>query len=176
MAGHNKWAQIKHQKNITDKKRGLSFSKLLNAISIAAKKETNPDFNPRLRSAIQRAKASNVPNNNIERAITKASDKNLILEELMFEAYGPEGVGLLISVVTDNRNRSVSEIKKVIVDNRGKWATPGSVLWSFEKTGDEWVPRFKHTCSEESRKEIVALIDCLKDREDVYDIFTNTEL
>src|SRR3989338_11296018 len=109
MSGHSKWSQIKHKKGTTDQKRGQLFSKLLKAISIAAKKEPNPLYNPRLRSVIEKAKENSVPQENIERAISKASEeKNL--DEVIIEAYGPEGAALIIQGVTDNTNRTVAEV------------------------------------------------------------------
>src|SRR3989344_9395701 len=105
MSGHNKWSQIKNQKGAADKKRGQLFSKLLKAISIAAKTEANPQFNPRLRSVMEKAKEFNVPQDNIERAVSKASEtKNL--EDITVEAYGPEGAALIIEGITDNTNRA----------------------------------------------------------------------
>ncbi|MEK9186468.1 MAG: YebC/PmpR family DNA-binding transcriptional regulator, partial [Patescibacteria group bacterium] len=98
MSGHNKWSQIQHKKGVVDKKRGATFSKLLNAVSIAARSGPNPDFNPRLRSVIEKAKENKVPQENIERAISKASE-NKNLEELTIEAYGPEGSALIIEAI-----------------------------------------------------------------------------
>src|SRR3989344_1522407 len=105
MSGHSKWHQIKHKKGAADQKRGVAFSKLLNAISVAAKTESNPDFNPRLRSAVEKARESNVPKDNIERAINKAKESSG-LEEVLIEAYGPEGVAVIIEAITDNKNRT----------------------------------------------------------------------
>src|SRR3989344_8899884 len=119
MSGHNKWSQIKNQKGAADLKRGRLFSKLLKAISIAAKTEPNPNFNPRLRSAIEKAEENNVPKDNIERAINKAKEeKNL--EDIVVEAYGPEGSAIIIEGITDNKNRAISEIKHILTEQGGK--------------------------------------------------------
>lgn len=126
MAGHSHWAGIKHRKAITDAKRAKLFSKLLKAVSAAAKTEQNPDFNPRLRTAIEKARAAAVPAENIERAIKKAAEEKP-MEELLFEAYGPGGAAILIEALADNRNRMVQEIKKILGDHGGKWAVGGSV-------------------------------------------------
>ena len=134
MSGHSHWAGIKHKKEITDQKRAKVFSKLLAFISAAAKTEPNPDFNPRLRTAIATAKEMAVPQDNIERAIKKASEAGNNLEELLFEAYGPGGIAILIEAVSDNKNRAVQEIKTILKDHNGKWADSGSVQWAFEKT------------------------------------------
>src|SRR5579864_153859 len=111
MSGHSHWAGIKHKKEITDQKRGKVFSKLLAAISAAAKPEPNPEFNPRLRTAILKAKEASVPQENIEHAIKRAAEAGAALEELTFEAYGPGGVAIIIHAISDNRNRTVQEIK-----------------------------------------------------------------
>jgi len=172
MAGHSKWAQIKRQKGVADKKRGQLFSKLLKAISVAAKSEPNPQFNPRLRSAIDTAKAANVPQENIQRAISKASETKA-LEDIVVEAYGPEGVALIIEGITDNTNRSISEIKHILSENNAKIANPGSVLWAFEKTNGEWQPKFPQDISEESQKKIADLIEALEDHDDVQQVTPN---
>ncbi len=176
MAGHSKWAQIKHKKGAADKKRGQLFSKLLKAISAAAKAEPNPQFNPRLRSAIEKAKESNVPQENIERAISKASEeKNL--EDLTVEAYGPGGVAMIITAITDNRNRTISEIKHLLGENGAKMANPGSVLWSFDQepgTGN-WVPKFPQEISEEIKEDINSLVSALEEHDDIQSVITNSK-
>src|SRR3989338_10510360 len=119
MSGHNKWSQIKNQKGIVDKKRAILFSKILKAISVAAKNEPNPNFNPRLRSAIETAKQASIPKDNIDHAISKAN-KTKNLEELIIEGYGPEKVAIIVEVITDNRNRSTNEIRNIFNGNEGK--------------------------------------------------------
>jgi len=172
MSGHNKWSQIKNQKGAADKKRGQLFSKMLKAVSVAAKEEPNPDFNPRLRSLIEKAKENNVPAENIERAIKKAAEeKNL--EELVIEAYGPEKVALIIEAITDNRNRTIAEVRHILDENGAKMATPGSVLWSFTKTGGEWQPNFRQQVSDEGKEKILSLIEKLEENEDVQKVTTN---
>src|SRR3989344_2304728 len=116
MAGHSHWAGIKHKKEITDQKRGRIFAKLLSAITAAARREPNPDFNPRLRTAVFKARELSVPNEKIAQAIKRSSEFGEQLEELTFEAYGPGGVAILIEVISDNKNKTVSEIKKIIGD------------------------------------------------------------
>ncbi len=172
MSGHSKWSQIKHQKGATDKKRGAAFSKLLKAIAIAATSEPNPDFNPRLRSAIETAKQSNVPKDNIDRAISKAGEeKNL--EELVIEAYGPEKIALIIEVITDNRNRSTNELRNLLADNGGKMGEMGSAKWAFEAVNGKWAPKFTQTISEDGKNKLESLIEALEDRDDVQKITTN---
>lgn len=176
MSGHNKWSQIKNKKGVTDKKRGQMFSKILRLISIAAKAEPNPQFNPRLRSAIETAQANHVPKENIDRAVNKASEtKNL--EELTIEAYGPEGSALIIEAITDSKNRTINEIKNILSDNNAKMANPGSVTWSFEKnTEGEWVGKFPQEISPEAKEKLTKLMEELDEHDDVQDIATNVTL
>ncbi len=174
MSGHNKWSQIKNQKGATDKKRGQLFSKLLKAISIAARTEPNPDYNPRLRSVMEKAKESNVPLENIERAIHKSGEeKNL--EEVVIEAYGPEGAALIIEGITDNKNRTVAEVKHILSEHNGKIAHPGSVLWSFNQNDQKvWIPKFPQAISESAAIELNNLVSALDEHDDVQRITTNT--
>ena len=177
MSGHNKWSQIKHQKEIADKKRGENFSKILNTISIAARADPDPQFNPQLRSAIQKAKETNVPNENIERAIKKISEPGESLDELIMEAYGPAGSAIVIEAITDNRNRTVAEIKKIISDCKGKWAEPGSVTWAFKKNqteeGIEWKAKFPQSLSKNDSAELKTFIEKLKLHDNVQKVSTN---
>src|SRR3989344_1759085 len=122
MSGHSHWAGIKHKKGIADQKRGQLFSKLVSAITAAARGEPNPEFNPRLRTAIEKAREHNVPAENIERAVKRASEAGSAIEDLVMEAYGPGGAAIIIEATTDNRNRTVAEVKKILSDGGGKWA------------------------------------------------------
>lgn len=137
MAGHSKWAQIKRQKSAADAKRGVAFSKLANAISIAARDGADPETNFRLRIAIEQAKRFNMPKENIQRAINKATGASgeTKLEEIIFEAYGPGGIAFIIEVVTDNRNRIVAEIRSVLNKYNAKLAGSGAVDYLFKKRG-----------------------------------------
>ncbi len=174
MSGHNKWSQIKNQKGTADKKRGQLFSKLLKAISIAAKTESNPQFNPRLRSAIEKAEENNVPKDNIERAVNKAGEeKNL--EDIVVEAYGPEGSAIIIEGITDSKNRAISEIKHILTQQGGKIANPGSVLWSFNLPAgkESWKAKFPQTISEPAKAKLDQLIGALEEHNDVQRVITN---
>jgi len=172
MSGHSKWKTIKHKKDATDQKRGKAFSKLLAAVAIAAKGEPNPDFNPRLRTAVQKAKEANVPQDNIERAIKKSSEQKE-LEELTAEAYGPESVAMIITMISDNRNRTIPEVKKILSDYNAKWATEGSVKWSFEMKDGEWQAKFKQDVSDDGKEKLQEIIEALEDHDDVQDVYTN---
>lgn len=177
MSGHSHWAGIKHKKEITDQKRGKIFSKLLAAISAAAKTEHDPNFNPRLRTAIATAKEMSVPADNIERAIKKASEAGANLEELLFEAYGPAGVAIMIGAISDNRNRTVQEIKLILKERGGKWAESGSVQWAFEHDpgAHEWTAKFPQEVSEEDAQKLDALVDALEDSDSVQNVYTNAK-
>jgi len=178
MSGHSHWSGIKHKKEITDKKRGKVFSKLLKAITAAAGDEPNPDFNPRLRTTIQKAKDVSVPLDNIERAIKRASEPGAAMEELTMEAYGPGGSALLIEALTDSKNRTIPEVKKILNNHGAKWAEPGSVLWAFAQNADQrgqWIAKFPQELSKEDGEKLSGLIDVLGEHEDIQEIYTNAK-
>ena len=174
MSGHSKWSQIKHKKGITDKKRSQLFSKLLKAIKAAARTEPNPDFNPRLRTAIETAKSANVSMDNIKHAIEGVDGKDM--EDVLIEGYGINGVAFLVSAITDNKNRTIAEIRKIFSDHEGKFANPGSVMWAFEKDQEgNFVPKFPTKIDDAIIEKISALEEALDDHDDVVNIFTNAE-
>ena len=174
MAGHSKWSQIKHKKAITDQKRAKQFSKLLTAIQSAAKIDPNPDFNLRLRAAINKAKESNVPQENIMRALTQAKDSQT--EDIVVEAYGPSGSAFIIKAVTNNSNRTIAEIKKLLSDNGAKFALQGSVMWAFNLNEEgNFVPQFKQLASSEDIKKIDILTEKLLDHSDITEVYTNAK-
>ena len=138
MAGHSKWAQIKRKKAVADAKRGKLFTKLIREISVAARQGGgNPQGNPRLRLAIEQARAANMPMENIERAIKKATGEleGSKFEEIIYEGYGPGGIAILIEAVTDNKNRTVSELRHLFSRHGGRLAETGSVNWKFQRKG-----------------------------------------
>jgi YebC/PmpR family DNA-binding regulatory protein len=138
MSGHNKWSSIKHKKGAADAKRGKIFSKIIKEITVAARLGGgDTDGNPRLRSAIQSAKSENMPKDNIERAIKKGTGEleGVSYDEINYEGYGPGGVALLIECLTDNKNRTVSEIKYILDRHAGNLGEPGCVAWIFDKRG-----------------------------------------
>jgi YebC/PmpR family DNA-binding regulatory protein len=144
MSGHSKWATIKHKKAATDARRGKIFTKLIRELTIAARVGgADPDSNPRLRTAILAAKNENMPNDNIERAVQRGTGQleGETLDEVMFEGYGPGGVGVLVQVVTSNRNRIVSEIRHLMSKNGGNMAESGAVGWMFHRKGDIVIPK-----------------------------------
>ncbi len=137
MSGHSKWATIKHKKGALDAKRGKIFTRLIKEITMAAKQGGDPEKNPRLRSAVAAAKAENMPADNIKRAIQRGTGEieGAQYEEITFEGYGPGGVAILVEVTTDNRNRTVSEIRHTFSKNGGNMGEAGSVGWMFAKKG-----------------------------------------
>jgi YebC/PmpR family DNA-binding regulatory protein len=146
MSGHSKWATIKHKKGALDAKRGKIFTRLIKEITMAAKGGGgDPDTNPRLRGAIAAAKAENMPADNIKRAVQRGTGElpGATYEEITFEGYGPGGVALLVDVTTDNRNRTVSEIRHTFTKGGGNLGEAGSVAWMFHKKGSILVPKAK---------------------------------
>ncbi len=144
MSGHSKWATIKHKKGALDAKRGKIFTRLIKEITMAAKSGGgDPEGNPRLRTAVAAAKAENMPADNIKRAIQRGTGEleGVNYEEITFEGYGPGGVALLVDVTTDNRNRTVSEIRHTFTKNGGNLGEAGSVAWMFHKKGQIAVPK-----------------------------------
>lgn len=178
MAGHNKWAQIKHKKAITDSKKSKIFSKLVRYIAVEAKLSDGKD-SPGLRSAIEKAKKVNMPSENIERAIKKASEPGINMENITYETYGPGGVGIIIETLTDSKNRTAQEIKHILSKNGFALAGIGSVAWSFQKEmtpeGLIWKPTTTIPLSEEDLELLAKLVDDLEENDDVQDVYTNAE-
>jgi len=142
MSGHSKWATIKHKKAALDAKRGKAFTRLIKEITIAARSGGDPDGNPRLRTAILAAKAVSMPADNIKKAVMRGTGEleGGQIEEVMFEGYGPGGAAVLVNVATDNRNRTVSEIRHLFSKNGGNMGEQGSVAWMFERKSQIFVP------------------------------------
>lgn len=142
MSGHSKWATIKHKKAALDAKRGKTFTRIIKEISIAARSGGDPDANPRLRTAILAAKGVSMPADNIKKAIMRGTGEleGGQIDEVMFEGYGPGGAAVLVKVATDNRNRTVSEIRHVFSKNGGNLGELGSVAWMFERKSHILVP------------------------------------
>jgi YebC/PmpR family DNA-binding regulatory protein len=150
MSGHSKWATIKHKKGALDAKRGKVFTRLIKEIAIAAKNGGDPDTNPRLRTAILAAKGENMPADNIKRAIQRGTGElpGVNFEEFSLEGYGPGGVAILLDINTDNRNRTVSEIRHVFGKNGGNMASAGAVAYMFHKKGDIIIPKSAATADD----------------------------
>ena len=177
MSGHSKWATIKRKKAVLDSKRGKIFTKLIKEITIAARDGGDVNGNPRLRLAVDNAKAQNMPLDNIERAIKKATGEleGVTYHELTYEGYGPAGVAVLVEVATDNKNRTVAEVRHLFSKNGGSMGETGSVAWMFDRKGVITLPA-------EGKKEddVVEIIleagaDDLTTEEDYFEVTTSVE-
>lgn len=173
MSGHSKWAQIKHKKEATDAKRSKLFSQITRVLTLAAREKGNdPAMNPTLRTAIEKAQSVNMPKDTIERAIKKATTNEEILSRVLYEAYGPGGVALVIEGITNNNNRTFNEVRKILEDFNAKMA-PGSAAWAFDKQGDQWIAKTKVPVDEKTKEKITTLTDALEEHEDVQNVYTN---
>jgi len=178
MSGHSKWHSIKHKKGALDAKRGKLFTKFIKELTVAARTGGgDPDANARLRKAISDAKAGNMPNETIDRAIRRGTgaEEGVNYEEITYEGYGPGGVALLIEAVTDNRNRTVAEIRHMFSKNGGNLGESGSVGWLFEKKGYIVVEKAAKPEEELFDIAIEAGADDLRDDEDNFEIITSPE-
>ncbi len=176
MSGHSKWASIKHKKALVDAKRGKIFTKLIREITVAAKTGGgDPGSNPRLRTAIASAKSANMPVDNIDRAVKKGTGalEGVNYEEVFYEGYGPEGVAIYVQCLTDNKNRTASEIRNIFSKKAGNMAGAGSVGWLFEKRGLIVVNQSK--ASEDQLMEVAlnAGAEDLAKADDKFEILTN---
>ncbi|RPI64962.1 MAG: YebC/PmpR family DNA-binding transcriptional regulator [Ignavibacteriales bacterium] len=177
MSGHSKWATIKRKKAVLDSKRGKIFTKLIKEITIAARAGGDINGNPRLRLAVDNAKAQNMPMDNIERAIKKATGEleGVIYHELTYEGYGPAGVAVVVEVATDNKNRTVAEVRHLFSKNGGGMGETGSVAWMFDRKGIITLPA--EGKKEDDVMEIVldAGADDLTTEEDFFEVQTTIE-
>ena len=178
MSGHSKWAQIKHQKAATDAKKSKIFGKIARAITIATReKGGDPVTNSSLRVIVEKARAVNMPRDNIERAIKKGAGDagGIALQEFTYEAYGPGGTALIIAGITDNNNRTSNEIKHLLSQYEAKWASPGSVLWAFQKKDGAWeaLPYSEIELKQSASEALYKLMDALDEHEDVQEIYAN---
>ncbi|MCM8777674.1 MAG: YebC/PmpR family DNA-binding transcriptional regulator [Candidatus Omnitrophica bacterium] len=178
MSGHSKWHSIKHKKMATDAKRGKMFTKLIREIMMAAKTGGgNPDTNPRLRMVIDKAKSFNMPNDNIQRAIKKGlgEEGGVQLEQVTYEGYAPGGVAVYVEVLTDNKNRSASEIRSIFSKHNGNLGGAGSVAWIFERKGVISISKDKANEDELLDVILEAGAEDMKTEGDTYEITTPPE-
>lgn len=179
MSGHSKWSNIKRKKGVNDAKRSQEFTKVSKLITIAARDGgEDPDSNPKLRLAIDKAKHAKMPKENIDRAINKGvgkQDGSDALIEVIYEGFGPEGVAFYITGITDNKNRTVAEIKNILNKNGGSLGSPGSTSYIF--TGDNFSPTFEIELSDEKAKQkTLDLIESLEEHDDVQEVYSNYKL
>jgi YebC/PmpR family DNA-binding regulatory protein len=177
MSGHSKWATIKHKKAATDAKRGKAFTRIIKEIMIAARQGGDPDMNPRLRTAITAAKAVSMPSENIKRAIMRGTGdlEGGQIDEIVFEGYGPGGAAVLVNVATDNRNRTVSEIRHVFSKNGGNLGELGSVSWMFERKGQILIEKDKAGEDQLMTIALDAGADDLRDDGDSWEVISRPE-
>jgi len=177
MSGHSKWANIKHRKESMDKKKGKVFSTMAKMIAIAARNGGDPIMNPGLRLAIEKAKSVNMPNDNIERAIKKGTgeDKEGQLEEVLYEAFDPNGIPLIIEAITDNKNRTLSELRHILLQYNGRMGEAGSVKWMF---GQKGVIELGLDNKNKEELELIAIdsgAEDIKWRDDILEVYTKPE-
>ena len=173
MAGHSKWAKLKHVKGKSDAQKAKLFSKLVRFISIEAKKAKGDRTAPGVRTAIEKARAANMPADNIERALDKASSSGE-LEQVVYESYGPGGTALIIEGYTDSRNRTSQELKHLLSQHGGSIATPGAAMWAFQKnTEGKLEPISPIELSDEDSQKMADLSDALEEHDDVSEVYTS---
>lgn len=184
MSGHNKWSQIKTQKAKTDAYKSKIFGKFAKLISVEAKKSKGNLSDPGLKAAIEKARAANMPSDNIDRAIKKAGgDTGVAMEEIIYETYGPGGVALLIKALTDNRNKAAQLVKHILSEHGFAIASPGSAAWAFGKETNPSTSSGQATLrptttiplSEDDLALLEKLVDDLENCEEVQEVFTNAE-
>ena len=176
MAGHSKWAQIKRQKAVTDAAKSRTFSRFARLLTLEAKKANGNMSAPSLLAAIERAKAVNMPKDNIERAVAKGSSKDAgALEQVTYEFYGPGGTAVIVDALTDNKNRTTQEIKHILTKNGYELAAQGSALWAFTRH-----PNGSYTPNEplvdiggEDEERMGTILTILDEQEDVQQVYTN---
>ncbi len=176
MAGHNKFSKIKHQKAKNDAQKSKVFGKLVRFITVEAKKSKGDVKSPGLALAIEKAKKENMPNDTIDRAVKKAStDNSAAMENIMYEAYGPGGIALLIEALTDNRNKAAQEVKAILARHGSELAAVGSAAWAFTKTPEGWQPTMTMPLEDEDITKLEALVNDLEENDEVQNVFTNAE-
>ncbi len=176
MSGHSHWAGIKHKKALTDAKRANIFTKFGHLITIAAREGGgNPEANFKLKLAIDQARSVNMPNVNIERAIKRGTGelKGEVIEEVIYEAFGPGGIMMVVKTLTGNKNRTVGEIKAILSKFEGKLSGPGSVMWNFEISGAEYQPKNRMEVNEEIKAQYKKLLEALDEQDDTQEIYDN---
>jgi YebC/PmpR family DNA-binding regulatory protein len=174
MSGHNKFSKIKRLKAKNDAQKSAVFTKMAKMLQTEAKKANGDLTSPGLRAAIEKARSFDMPNDNIDRAIKKATTEK-DLESITYEAYGPGGVALIIEALTSNRNKAAAEVKHILSKNGTSLASSGSASWAFKKNMDSWDPETMAPISKGDADSLQKLIDELEENEEVQDVYTNAE-
>ena len=177
MSGHNKWSKIKHKKASTDAAKSKIFAKISKLITSESKKVMGNTSSPGLKSAIEKAKSVNMPNDNIERAVKKGLGNDAgTMESITYETYGPGGAAIVIETLTDNKNRTAGEIKHILSKNNLELASIGSALWAFEKDhSGALVAKNKIEIGDKEMEDLEILIEALEENDDVQNVYTNTD-
>ena len=174
MAGHSKWAKLKHTKGKTDAQKAKHFSKLVRFLTIEIKKAKGDRRAPGVRQAIEKARAANMPNDNIERALDKASGQGAELEAVSYEAYGPGGCALIVEGYTDSRNRTSAELKHLLGLHGATLANPGAAMWAFQKNSAGKLEALSPIeLLPDDMQKLADLVDALEEHDDVNDVYTN---
>ena len=175
MSGHSKWSQIKRQKSVTDAARSRVFSRYARLIALESKKASGAVSTPSLAAVVARAKAANMPKDNIERAVAKGMSKDSThFEPVTYEAYGPGGVAIIITALTDNKNRTTQEVKHLLSLQGAELANPGAASWAFIKNGDAYIPNeplIEITGADEER--LSTILETLDEHDDIQHVSTN---
>lgn len=175
MAGHNKWTQIKRQKGKTDAQKSKVFTKFARLITVEAKKANGNVNSSSLRAVIDRARAVNMPNDSIDRAVKKATEQGEAMESIVYESYGPGGCAMIIEALTSNRNKAAQEVKFILSKHNCELAGIGSATWAFEKTHEGWVPKTTVELSDEDIQTLDTLVTELEDNDEVQAVHTNVD-
>ena len=176
MSGHNKFSKIKHIKAKNDAQKSKLFGKLVRLITVEAKKAKGILTSPGLANAIEKAKQENMPNDTIDRAIKKAlTDNSAQMEQVLYEAYGPGGVAILKSGLTENRNKAAQEVKHILSNHNIELAGQGSAAWAFEKTNEGWKATTTVPLEDSDIENLSKLVEELEDNDEVQDVYTNAE-
>ncbi len=176
MSGHNKWSKIKHKKAATDAQKSKIFSKHALMITMESRKANGNLSSPGLLAVIERAKKDSMPKENIDRAVAKGAGGNgVALEEVIFEAFGPGGVAMIITAVTDNNNRTAPEIRHIFTKQGLALGAPGTAMWAFTKTAAGYIPQNPIDLNEEDGEKLASLIEALEEQDDVQEIYTTAD-
>jgi len=176
MSGHNKWSKIKNRKAVTDARKSKIFTKMMRLLTVEAKKAKGDVNASGLKAVIEKAKSFNVPNDNIDRAVKKAQgDTGSAMEEIVYESYGPGGVAIIITVLTDNRNKAAAEVKHILSQNGSALAAIGSATWAFTKSHEGWTPNTTVPLSDPDYEKLEKLVDELEDNDEVQEVYTNAD-
>lgn len=175
MSGHNKWSKIKNKKAVTDAQKSKIFGKMVRLLTIEAQKANGVMTAPGLVNAIAKAREANMPNDNIERAIKKASTESAGMETIYYESYGPGGVAIIIEALTGNKNKAAQEIKFILSQHGCELASIGSATWAFEKTAEGWKPNTETPISDEDGEKLNSLIEALEENDEVQSVYTNAQ-